>query len=244
MELPAIIEKYREKLEKTLKPSNELTFTLEDTKPWESKLGGCPYLERLKDYPIGSNGRPMMFLAQINLEEMPPLEDFPAKGILQFYIEDVDPYGLGEGCEVKYIESYTKDESCLIKENPYRENYQEYEPFERNGRITFTQRQMPITSSIEAFEEQFIDPAADEEHSALYEVCDASDSRVGGYPCFVQNAPAYYENETCDVLLLQLDVDDTCGIMFGDAGNCTFLISREDLIKGDFSQVEYDWQCY
>ena len=55
MELPAIIEKYREKLEKTLKPSNELTFTLEDTKPWESKLGGCPYLERLKDYPIGSN---------------------------------------------------------------------------------------------------------------------------------------------------------------------------------------------
>lgn len=38
-------------------------------------------------------------------------------------------------------------------------------------------------------------------------------------------------------------IDDTCGIMFGDSGNCTFLISKENLQKCDFSQVEYDWQC-
>lgn len=243
IELPAVIEKYREKLEKTLKTSNEITFVQGDAKPWESKLGGCPYLERLEDYPIGANKRPMMFLAQINLEEMPPIEDFPTKGILQFYIEDIDPYGLDEACVVKYIEDYIKDENSLIKKNPYRENYQEYEPFTSDGRITFAQRKMPITSSIEQFEEQFMKNASDEEREALHDVCYAAGSRVGGYPYFVQYAPAYYEDDLCNVLLLQLDVDSTCGIMFGDSGNCTFLISKKDLLKRDFSSVEYDWQC-
>ncbi len=49
--------------------------------------------------------------------------------------------------------------------------------------------------------------------------------------------------ENANVLLLQLDIDDETGIMFGDSGNCTFLISREALQKCDFSEVEYDWQC-
>ena len=36
---------------------------------------------------------------------------------------------------------------------------------------------------------------------------------------------------------------DVCGIMFGDSGNCNFFISKEDLVKKDFSNVVYDWQC-
>jgi len=243
MNLPEIIEKYRTELEATLKPSNEITFSLEETKPWESKLGGCPYLESLEDYPIGAYERPMMFLAQINLEEMPPVEDFPAKGILQFYIEDIDPYGLDELCKVRYIENYIKDEKKLIKENPFRENYVEMEPFERPGKITFTQRQMPISASLRKYDKNIAQKATDEEREALYDVCYASGSRVGGYPYFVQHEPAYYRNEKQDVLLLQLDIDDECRIMFGDSGNCTFLISRDDLLKCDFSNVAYDWQC-
>ncbi|MBD5158431.1 MAG: DUF1963 domain-containing protein [Butyrivibrio sp.] len=243
MELPSNIEKFRGELEKTLKQANEITFKLEETKPWESKLGGCPYLEREEDYPRDGEGRPMMFLAQINLDEMPPIEDFPQTGILQFYVEDDDMYGLDSPCKVKYIENYTKDESGLLKENPYSEGYQGYEPFTGSGKITFTQRQMPVSSSTLRFEELFEDDADGEEMDALYDVCDASDSRVGGYPYFVQSSPAYYDDGICDVLLLQLDVDDDCGIMFGDSGNCTFLISRENLLKRDFSDVEYDWQC-
>ena len=243
MELSVKIEQYREKLEKTMKRSNEIIFSLENTKPWESKLGGSPYLESLEDYPIGANGRPMMFLAQINLDEMPHMEDFPTTGIMQFYIEDIDPYGLDEACVVRFVEKYKKDEACLVKENPYREGYQEYEPFSHDGKMTFKQRYMPITSSSMRFEELLENDITDEERSALYDVCYASGSRVGGYPYFVQSTPAYYENGTCDVLLLQLDIDDTCGIMFGDSGNCTFLIAKDKLQKRDFSKVEYDWQC-
>ena len=60
-ELPPVIEKYHTLLESTMKESCEITFTLEETKPWESKLGGCPYLEKIEDYPIGRTERPMMF---------------------------------------------------------------------------------------------------------------------------------------------------------------------------------------
>lgn len=81
IELPPVIEKYRDKIEKTVKEYNEICFSLEETKPWESKLGGCPYLEKLEDYPIGRTERPMMFLAQINLDEMPSLDKFPGTGI-------------------------------------------------------------------------------------------------------------------------------------------------------------------
>lgn len=242
MELPEIIEKYREKLEKTLRDTNEITFSLEETKSWESKLGGCPYLESMEDYPTGANGRPMIFIAQINLEEMPPLEDFPTRGIIQFFVEDSDLYGLEDKCRVCYIEKFIRDEDKLLKENPFRENYQDMEPFDRSGKINFEKRQMVVSSSIEQFGDVFVDEVTDEENDALYDVCDGAGSRVGGYPYFVQDEiPSY--SEGCNVLLLQLDIDDECGIMFGDSENCNFFISKEDLVKRDFSNVVYDWQC-
>lgn len=65
--IPKILELYEDYLKSTIKLSNQIMFTLEDTKPWESKLGGCPYLEDIEQYPKGTDGGPMMFLAQINL---------------------------------------------------------------------------------------------------------------------------------------------------------------------------------
>ncbi|MCM1308131.1 MAG: DUF1963 domain-containing protein [Butyrivibrio sp.] len=243
MELAANIEKYRAQLEGTLKTTNEIKFTLEETKPWESKLGGCPYLERLEDYPLGTDGAPMMLLAQINFDDMPPLEDFPKTGLLQFFVEADEMYGLDAPCKLRYIKKYKKDEKYTIRANPYQKSYKDFEPFDRNGKMNFTQTQMPLSFTTARFEELFGDVADNDEKNNLCSACDASKSRVGGYPFFVQNSLPYYDDGECDVLLLQLDVEGTCGIMFGDSGNCTFLISREKLRKCDFSDVEYDWQC-
>ena len=49
-----------------------------------------------------------------------------------------------------------------------------------------------------------------------------------------------------EILLLQIDTDDgkdSCEIMFGDCGNCQFMISKEDLLNKNFSNVHYDWAC-
>ena len=243
MELPDILADQREFLESSLQPSAEITFERRATKPWESKLGGCPYLESAEDYPCDDEGRPMMFFAQLNMAEVPPLPDFPRQGLLQFYVTDNDMLGLDAPCVVRYIPDFHTDESRLLTENPFREEFREREPFYHDGAMHFELRQMPITTECGALQDAFEEDLSAEQNDALYDICYAEGSRVGGYPLFVQSAPLYYEDGDCDVLLLQLDTDEVCGMMFGDAGNCNFFISREALKNCDFSEVEYDWQC-
>lgn len=102
MKIPEKLKKYEKELISTEKPAVDITFKCKDTLPWESKCGGCPYLERAEDYPRDKDGKPMMFLAQINFDEMPSLEDFPEHGLLQFYIGDDDCFGLDSACRVIY----------------------------------------------------------------------------------------------------------------------------------------------
>ncbi|OOC57556.1 hypothetical protein BBD40_28000 [Paenibacillus ihbetae] len=74
----------------------------------------------------------------------------------------------------------------------------------------------------------------------LSDDCYSSGSRIGSYPYFIQNDYLGFDD---DFLLLQLDIDDECGIIFGDAGNCVFSIPKDALRSRDFSKVVYDWQC-
>ena len=246
MEFPKELEKFREKLESTYKPCNEIKFVPCETKAWESKIGGCPYLEKAEDYPRDENGNPMFFMAQINLEEMPKLPDFPEKGILQFYVVDDDIYGLEDDCKVIYIEEYSKDESKLLTKNPFEDKYiMEYPPFEKSGKAVFTQRQDVIGFCCNGYNE-IANDVNEAEEKILFDFCYTAGSKMGGYPCFIQNPPVFYENGSADILLLQIDVDDgegTCEIMFGDGGNCQFMISREDLLNKNFANVYYDWAC-
>ncbi len=199
-------------------------------------------MEDIEQYPKGTDGGPMMFLARINLAEMPPLPEFPHEGLLQFYVENDGSYGLYGGCVVKHISEYKTDETALVNENPYSDDYAEDLPFSDNCKITFKQEEIFIGTECPEFQDKFQNISKKEE-KALFELCCASGSRVGGYPYFVQRAPAYYKDSSEYILLLQLDVDDTSGLMFGDSGNCTFIISRRDLLTGNFTKVHYDWQC-
>lgn len=243
MKIPSELKKFEEYLKSTEKPAVEICFNRGETLPWESKCGGCPYLENADDYPFDENGNPMMFLAQINLDEMPPLEDFPEHGILQFYIGDDDYFGLNSACKVVYIPKYTTDINTLINKNPFEESYKGYTPFTREGKMNFTKTTRFIGTECAAFYENLKDIATEDEMDALYDLCYPEGCLVGGYPLFVQHTPPYYDNGELDVLLLQLDCEDECGIMFGDSGNCVFLISKEDLKNGIFDNVEFDWQC-
>ncbi|MBD2357886.1 DUF1963 domain-containing protein [Tolypothrix sp. FACHB-123] len=63
----------------------------EDTdplEPWQSKIGGHPYLPKDTSYPVdGETGEMMMFLMQVNCADLPIIDGFalPRQGILQFY---------------------------------------------------------------------------------------------------------------------------------------------------------------
>ena len=62
--------------------------------PMCSKLGGTPYLPPGFVYPTTACGKVLTFLAQLNFEDMPALENFPSAGILQFYILQDHDLGL------------------------------------------------------------------------------------------------------------------------------------------------------
>ncbi len=241
--IPHIIGKFEDYLRSTEKPSVEITFKRTETLPWESKCGGCPYLMSAEDYPRDNDGRPMMFLAQINLDDMPPLPDFPENGLLQFYIGDDDYYGGDSPCKVIYIPEYKKDASTLLSENPFESGYMGMTPFTNEGKMIFEPSSRFICTECREFNDKFENKVSDKEWNALYKLCYAQNSRAGGYPLFVQSSPVYYDNGEFDTLLLQLDCDDECEIMFGDSGNCYFLISKEDLKNRNFDNVEYGWQC-
>ena len=70
---------------------------------------------------------------------------------------------------------------------------------------------------------------------------------IGGYPCFTQTDPRYFDDnlKKFDTLLFQLDSESEENglIMWGDMGVANFFIPEENLKKCDFSQVLYNWDC-
>ena len=100
----------------------------ENLSVFESKLGGVPYMPLNFEYPKGKSGifegRPLRLLAQLNFEKLPHIENFPQKGILQFFCSDDEEdsaYGLNfdspieqDGFRVIYHENIITDESKLM----------------------------------------------------------------------------------------------------------------------------------
>ena len=253
-QIPKTFSDLEEIILPTVKQYNEISYKAKKTLPWESKLGGCPYLESIDDYPVNDDGKPYIFLAQINFEEMYPLENYPTEGILQFYIRGDDNFGLDEenGFVIKYIDKITKDIDKLFVKNPYK--FKQYDinstedddmffiPYEREGKMKFKLKEMAITLVDRNFENIFKDVVFNEyQEDELYESFPWDGSRIGGYPGFTQSDPR--KDNEYDMLLLQLDMDEECGIMFGDAGIANFFIKKEDLINRDFTKVYYTWDC-
>lgn len=109
-------------------PMIKLTPVKAETDIYDSKLGGVPYMPKDFPYPTGDSGiyagKPLRLLAQLNFETLPHIEDFPEKGILQFFCScdsDEGMYGLElsypgrqNGFKVIYHENITYDRTALI----------------------------------------------------------------------------------------------------------------------------------
>jgi len=76
--------------------------------PTATKIGGLPYLPAHVDWPTYTHG-PMMFYAQLNFDELPPLPGFPERGIVQFFGGTDEIFGSddADGCFVRWIEDTT-----------------------------------------------------------------------------------------------------------------------------------------
>ncbi len=263
LELPKELEKYRDKLENSVKPYVKITAKKGKTLAWESKFAGTPYLPIGYEYPKDSNGEPMRLLAQINFEEMPRIEYFPSKGVLQFYISPKDDfYGADfdkptnqKNFKVIYIPEVIKDDSQIINDFSFISNSKDdYFPIGAEGKLIYNIDYVPVGIRDFQFEKIFNKSAFDffDENVNNGEVSldwyenkySCAGHRIGGYAFFTQNDPREYDSKDYDVLLLQIDSDDELEIIWGDVGVANFFIKLEDLMKMDFTKVLYNWDCY
>ncbi|UOD28584.1 DUF1963 domain-containing protein [Massilia violaceinigra] len=86
-QLPPELARYAEAIERSRLPYIHVGLHKPDKlAPWNSSLGGAAYLPKGQPYPAGPDGVPLTLLAQFNFAEMPALEGYPTRGMLQFYI--------------------------------------------------------------------------------------------------------------------------------------------------------------
>lgn len=257
-ELPDELKPFEEALLSTRKSFIEI-IPEEDAsyQPWQSCFGGHPYLLREEDFPTTSEGEPLFFLAQINLEELPSMPGIPAKGLLQFFIFDDELYGQDpddgfrqDTFRVVYHAEILRDASQLVSDFSFLPDYKNTPIYPNRGyKMSFEKAEELAPATDKAFEtamgegffKQFGEAQWDIFEGFVQEVS-AEGHKIGGYPHFPQEDPR--EPEQGLVLLFQMDSDVEMECIWGDMGTAHFFIREDDLKKGDFSKVMYHWDCH
>ena len=209
----ALLDAIRIKLSST--PALEIT---------KSKVGGHFYFPKSATIPINSKGEQLMFLAQINCEELPENSIYPAKGIMQFWIFGGD-YDMGnnydnpcsdENKRVIYYpsieEHYNLEELVAMYKPKENEDGELITPICTDEPLSMSfqlEKQWRLVSDFR-FEDAFIEKwnahfpdkrieefwQLDEDLSEIvYEMLDVKEySQIGGYGYFTQTDPRMYES--------------------------------------------------
>ena len=259
------LKKHRKKFESTIKPFIEIKTKLDDKiLLWQSKFGGLPYWPNNLEYPKDNKGEPLYLVAQINFEEIPAIELFPNKGILQWFISpESGLYGLDDykyedminqkDWRVVYFPKFnTKDK--ILEDFSFLKDPKDYDPWPpvlKACSLEFKKEIAPISLYDYQFEELFGDPfdffrqlgPEGEEVMDAYGVdFSAKGHKIGGYADFAQVDPRKPE-WGYNIQLLQIDCEPSKDIDFGSAGVGHLFIKEEDLKNLDFSNVMYYWDC-
>lgn len=225
------------------------------TRADESRLGGAPGWPDGMALPSGSEGRPMLFLCQVNFAEMPPFDPFPREGLMQIFVDSDPMYGCAFPSEngSGFTVIYHADTGGLATVDPYGGNPPERSVFDgelqRNGRpLAFEAQEMVpppehflIAAEFDAIWEQH----KDADYDRLTEHFDGQhgpDVYLGGYPRFIQSdirSPERFADY--DQVIMQFGAPR--GMMWGDAGEACFLMRREDLESLAFDRAIYSWDC-
>ena len=247
-------EKVMQKLDEKFPPLPVLRFEpkrAENLSVFETKLGGVPYFPKDMEYPLDKaenhKDEPLRLLAQLNFEKLPHIENFPQKGILQFfcasndeavYGADFDDLCSAKSFRVIYHENIISDESKLLSAEDMPKFSGEYGEFPFEGEFILEAgkpEMCPLSVSSYLFEEnvtEIYNKVTGEKAENWYDIDEEkfdkiSEERVfentciGGYPFFTQSDPRYDDDiKDCNILLFQ------CTSFFSEDG-------KEEVMWGD-----------
>ncbi len=231
----------------------------------QSKLGGLPSSDaNHSDWPrTGETGMPMLFLAQINLDDMPKLTDFPSHGLLQVFagIEEdghlINTEDAG-AFELRYLPKPQNGQTLALPNrlrNLGKGAALSPDVIQNGQRITFeedTDHSCLYHRHLDHLwrdwsERQFADKDARQAADALLSPdeleSDAAPAHwIGGHPDFIQDDvradPAWRD---MDRVILHLGFDDD--VCIGDAGMLNVMMTQSDLRQGAFDKAICTWDC-
>jgi uncharacterized protein YwqG len=213
--------------------------------PTVSKLGGVPYVPVDAPRPPAS----MLFLAQLNLADLPTLDfALPRSGILQFWIEDDDTFGLyderrgserADGHRCIYHASLDAPQASHVMGTGARGPLCFDEP--QGRRLRFEAKTELISPGDYQWDPFLaangLDPFLDMSDPAVWD--EAAGHKVGGYCAFTQTDPRTADDPMWS--LLQLDSDEH--VFWGDTGIAHWFIRDADLRAGNLANARYYWDC-
>ena len=202
--LPQELEKLREKIEATVKPTIKINAKGGATALHQSKFAGFPYLPKTAQLPKDASGVPMKLLAQINFEELPEsLADFPEKGILQFFLSaeddvmglDFDDQTNQSNFKVVYHEELVPEDQLVTDFSFLEEPVEDNCPAKKEPSLSFQLAEEAVSAADRNFEKAFqgidfeeVIKVVENEEFMLWRVyaeqfpCDGH--KIGGYPFF------------------------------------------------------------
>ena len=221
-----------------------------------SRLGGPAALPKDLNWPVDKTGKAMLLLAQINMEQIEGLSEFPDVGVLQYFIASNDVFGLNFDTPLASDHKvlWHPDISMLTEILPQSLDYKEdmtpfmnRDVFEQGINLAPTKmaQQRPdwgVWFMNERIEKIYEFTGGEEATEAVFEAMDYPAHRIGGHPSFTQQDPREYNDLSAyNRVLLQVGCDQD--VMFGDCGECTFFITEADLKARRFDRVLYNWDC-
>lgn len=230
--------------------------------PQESRIGGAPLaIGNDAVWPRNAHSFPKALVAQINFADLPQIEGFPKRGVLQIFssFEMIDDTG---ACDrvIRWDPDPQTDELIEIP-SEIQKNTHQTRDFSETARcvglpLAFAADTAPGNPYNWPFEKN--DPTMEnklpenEEVAAILGewedrseriVAGYGDHWVGGHPTFVQY-DVRGEFPACrhlDRVLFHLGCDDQ--INLGDAGLLNVMISHEALAHRDFQKAYLTWDC-
>jgi uncharacterized protein YwqG len=264
-QLPPQLAPFARKIADSKLPHVNATPIVGKTTLWESKLRGVPYYPKARAWPTDPQGKPLVLLVQINFAEIPPLEGYPTKGILQLYISaDYDPekqmWGMRNDfthatqreqlTDQRYFRAIcfpnvSRDVELLITEAPKVDFNEEYGfPAVDEARLQFT-----LGSSYVRPEDYRFRRVFGKDRSEFFDDGVLGPSPIEeAYEKFM-DGEMYHARIGGYSSVVQMDPrlefpDDDWILLFslnyyGDIGIGNFYIQPADLAKRDFSKVMY-----
>lgn len=223
----------------------------------QSKIGGRPDLPPGIVWPMLSTGKPLVFLAQINLAESAEVEtfaDLPRIGLLSVF----SAYGWQEdGDDGTWLPVQTSPDWTRILYQPTANGLRRQES--PTGVKTFPAapvKFVPILSLPEDEGEPVLATlcASDDDQSRFSKIHCTFNSvtmsplghppkhQLLGYPFYEQGIEPMVVKQKLR-MVFQLESDDNIAMLWGDGGRLYFWMKPDDLKKCNFSRVISGFQC-